>query len=174
MKKSKQLRIVAACMTIVGVILLILAFTILKTCDNCGQGWEGHRAAFGESYSPNFFLLVLGGALTMFSLALWFMSFSPQITKMSVQLHSETLDVAGKDIQEMASKSIDLAEPIMAKGVDVTEPYVKRVTKTKAAAVKEAFDGDVKEELKKLQDLYNEGLITSEEYEELRKKKLGL
>lgn len=170
MKTSSKLKIVAAILTVLGIGLIIFGILTTKEiseCTNCGQGWEGHREVFGESYftrtEVNIAPIVVGGVLTFVSIPLWFIGFGPQMTKMGARLQSETMDVAGEDIQEAASKTIDVAEP-----------HVKRMTKTTAGAIKEGLKGDPREELEKAQNLYDEGLINEEEYEALRKKILGL
>ena len=166
MKVTSKLKIVAACMTIVGGLLIILAIAFPnEECLNCGKGWEGHQAVFGESVvtTPNFLFLIPGVMLAFFSLPVWVIALRPALTKMGAKIQSETMDHAGEDISEALDKTID-----------VGAPAAKKVVKTVVGTVKEAINGDVKEELLKAKNLYEEGMITKEEYEQLRKKILDI
>ena len=166
MKVTSKLKIVALIMSIVGVMLIILGIAFPhEECLNCGSGWEGHQAAFGDHIveTPNFLLLVPGIFITFFSLPVWAIALRPALTKVGAQIQSETMDYAGEDVKEAIDKTVDVAAP-----------GAKKIVKTVVGSVKEAINGDVKEELLKAQQLYDDGLITEEEYQQLRKKILDL
>ena len=162
MKASSKLKIVATILTIIGVALIVIGISN-PICLNCSSGWESHKEAFGESTAPNFALIMPGILAIFISIPVWVTALKPQITKMGAELHNETMDVAGEEIKEAVDKTIDVAEP-----------GVKRVVKSVAGTLKEGVKGNIEEELAKAQKLYDDGLISEEEYEALRKKILGI
>lgn len=159
MKISNKFKVFGIVGLVVGVFLVVSAFTIFKTCLNCDSGWEGHREFFGESYSPNLFILFVGSAISIFSISLLFVGFRPAIAKVGAKLHSETIDYAGGEIGNALDKT-----------VDVVAPAVEKTVKT----IKKGFSDDIKVKLDEAKSLYEHGDISKEEYEALRKKILNI
>ena len=160
MKTSSKFKVAGTILLIIGVILVILSSTVAKTCTNCGRGWEDHRDAFGESYSPNLGLGFFGGVAIMGGIALLVNGFRPQIAKTNAKLNNETLDEAGKDISEVMNKTVDVVDPAIGKAVTNIQGHIKGL--------------DKKSRLDEAKALYENGDITKEEYEAMRKDILNI
>ena len=93
------------------------------------------------------------------SIGLLATGFKPSIAKVSAKLHSETMDHAGEDIGEAIDKTIDVAGPAL-----------KKTVKT----IKSGFVDDTKTKLDEAKALYENGDISEDEYEALRKKILNI
>lgn len=159
MKTSNKFKIAGFICLVVGIVLIVSSLTIFKTCVNCKSGWESHRETFGERYNPNFIFLFLGIILSFASITLLFIGFGPSITKTSAKLHSETMDYAGKDISDALDKTVDVAAPAIEKTVKT---------------IKKGFSNDTKTKLDEAKVLYENGDISKDEYEALRKKILNI
>ena len=149
MKVSTKLKILAILINVFGAIVIGLAFVFPEE--------------FAGSTEPNFAFIGFGAMIEFASIGVWGMAFKPYFTKMKAKLHSETMDYAGEEVGDAINKT-----------VDVGAPATKKIVKTVVSSAKEVLTDDVKEELIRAQKLYNEGIITKDEYEQLRKKILNL
>lgn len=167
MKVSSKFKIAGTILLILGGILVVLSLTSARTCVNCGQGWEAHKNAFGESYTPNIGLLFFGSILTFVGIGLLITGFRPEITKTAAKLTNETLDHAGKDISDAMEKSVDVVTPAIGKAADAVAPALGKV-------VSNVKGSNKKSKLDEAKALYENGDISKEEYEAMRKDILGL
>ena len=168
MKVSSKFKVIGIIVLITGIVLTILSFTAFKTCVNCKPGWEGHRDAFGERYTPNMFLIFFGSTSIMIGISLLFMGLRPQMMKTAAKLNNETLDYAGKEVSETLEKTVDVAAPAIEKTADVVGPAIgKVVSNVKGKSGK-------KSQLDEAKALYENGDISEEEYEAMRKNILDI
>ena len=108
---------------------------------------------------PNPACLIPGAFLVVISIMILVVGFMPQINKTFAKLDSETMDYAGKDIAEALDKSVDVVSPSIEKTVK---------------AVKKGFSSDIKNKLDEAKVLYDNGDISEEEYEAMRKNILNI
>lgn len=167
MKVSSKFKIAGTILLIIGGILVILSLTSAKTCVNCGQGWEGHKNAFGESYAPNMGLLAFGSIAAFIGIGLLLTGYRPEMTKTAAKLTNETLEHAGKDISDSLEKTVDVATPAIGKTADAVAPAIGKI-------VSDVKGTNKKSKLDEAKALYENGDISKEEYEAMRKDILGL
>ena len=168
MKTSTKFKFAGIITLIVGIVIVILSLTSFKTCVNCGKGWESHQEAFGKSYAPNMILLPIGIIISMASISLLFMGFKPQMVKTAAKLSNETLDYAGKDVSDALEKTVDVAAPAIGKTADVVGTAIGKVASNAKG------ETSYKNKLDEVKALYENGDITQEEYEAMRKKILNI
>ena len=150
MKVSTKLKIFAILINIFGAIVIGLAFVFTEE--------------FAGINEPNFMLIGFGWMIEILSVPVWVSALSPHFTKMRAKLHSETMDYAGEEVSDALNKT-----------AEVGAPATKKIVKTVVEGVREnQNNNDLKNELLKIQSLYDEGVITKEEYEQMRKKILKL
>ena len=86
----------------------------------------------------------LGGFIAFLGLPCLFIGIRPFIMKMGAKMHSETMDYAGKDISEAATKTIDVAKPVIEKGAEVITPVVGNLAGTIAESISEGINNGKK------------------------------
>lgn len=145
MKKTKKLKIWGLIQLVIAIILILLG---IKSFNN-GKG-------FG--------MLPIGMVLGVLSLPIISFGFSPELTKLSSEVTKETLEHAGKDLGD-----------VMFKTSHIATPAIKNISGAVAEGFKEAKSTKSKEELLfEAKELFAKEIITKEEYEEMRKKILGI
>lgn len=131
------------------VFLIISAFLFIM-----GLNLNGPRNYFGGlELRPGYIF----AAFPLFFLTLVFLGigFLPEVTKVASQINSEVIDHAGEEIKTSTTKTARVIAPAIKTGVD-------EIKKDKEQSLKEA------------KDLYENNLITKEEYNMMRKKILDI
>lgn len=151
MKTTAKLKLWGVTLAILGVTLIVLSTTI-------------YSDSFGPfSNQPNKRLLIPGVLCVFFSFPLLVMGFSPQLTRLSAKVQTETVDHAKDDLNESVSKTTDV--------------MMKAVTPSIKTAINELGTTNqisLEEQLKEAKRLFDQALITNEEYQALRNKILGI
>lgn len=148
MKSTTKLKIVGLTTLVIALLLVVLSFTIFRD-----KSWDHFTV------KPNFVLLILGVFLGMVALMITLLGFSPEIAKFSSKIGAETIAHAQKEMETVVSKKAEVVIP------NVT-PELKRSL--------EELKKDYQSQLIEIDDLLKKGLITAEEYQEMRKTILGL
>lgn len=148
MKKTKIFKIWGAVQLGVGLIVVILAFIFKIDMD-------------GPFTMPNPGILTLGGFLTSTAVIILIIGFIPEIVKLFSNIKSEIIDHAGKDISEATKKGAETVVPAVT-------PELKRAYKT----IKD--EKTIEEKLSEAQRLLDNKIITKEEYDQMRKRILGI
>lgn len=114
------------------------------------------------AWKPNFGLFVPGMFLGFFSFPVILSGFGPQLTKFHAKVQQETLDYAGQDIKDVTAKSAETIIPAIT-------PSIKTAVSEIKSGLNETNNKTRKELLLEAKHLLDEGLITKEEYENMRK-----
>lgn len=75
-------------------------------------------------------LCVGGGVVMMIGIAVTWTGLTPYMIKLGAKIQKETLDYAGHDISAVGVRGVEVAEPIINKGVDVIAPNVEKVVRS--------------------------------------------
>lgn len=156
LKNSTKLKIWGFCQLALAIILLILGSTIFRD-----KSWDGF------AWKPNFALFVPGIFLTILSIPVIVSGYNPQIAKFGSKLQSETIDYAGKDIQEAISKSADTVIPAITPSIKAAVSEIKSDKNTLEKNTKE-------EQLIEAKKLFDNQLISEDEYRRMRISILGI
>lgn len=156
MKNSVKLKIWGICQLLFGVVLMVLGGTVFRD-----RSWDGF------AWKPNFALFVPGMFLAFLSITIILKGFAPQIAKFGSQLHSETMDYAGKDIKQAISKSADTIVPAVT-------PSIKTAFSELNISQKNIEMPSKKEQLMEAKKLFDDHLINENEYKSMREKILGI
>lgn len=143
MKKTKKLKIWGFIQLAIGLIILIVGLSM-------------------DPFSGGFFIIFLGGALTIFSIPILTIGFSPEIAKFNSKIKSETMDHAGEDIKEATSKTASVIIPGVTPSIKEAYGEIKGKPKS------------IEDELSEAESLLNKGVITKDEYEQMRKNIIGI
>lgn len=146
MKKTQKLKIWGLIQLIVGILLVILGFTT-------GRG----------SFSINMPLLMIGAFVTMTSFWLLMIGFAPQIAKFSSNVQSEVMDHAKDDIEKVYDQK-----------TDIIKPAVRKMSEVVGDGLKSGMKSSYEEQLIEAQNLLDNKIITQEEFEQMRKRILGI
>lgn len=145
-KKATKLKIIGFLILGVGAILIISGIVV------------GRDDFFGM---PEMSFLVPGIFIAFISLFILLSGFSPEIAKFSSELDKEIHAHAGQEIYEATKKRADTVVPAIT-------PAIKE-------AVKEIKDKKTLEELlNEAKILFDKGVVTKDEYEQMRKNILGI
>ncbi len=157
MKNSQKLKIWGFFQLAFAILLIVLGSTVYRD-----KSWD-HFA-----WKPNFLLFVPGMFLAVLSLPIIISAFHPQIAKFNAKLQSEVIDYAGEDMKEAISKS---AGKVV---IPAVTPSIKEaISEIKGERVNTSIDSK-KLELKEAKKLYDDCLISQEEYQQMRKNILGI
>ncbi len=156
MKNSTKLKIWGFCQLTLAIILLILGGTVFRD-----KSWDDFV------WKPNFALFVPGLFLAILSLAFIVSGFNPQIVKFGSKLKSEVIDYAGKDIKEAISKSADTVIPAIT-------PSIKAAVSELNSDKKPSKNNSKREQLIEAKKLFDDHLISEDEYKGMRKSILGI
>lgn len=154
MKNTTKLKIWGFCQLAIAIILIILGSTIFR--DKKFFTWK-----------PNFALFVPGLFLSVFSFPILVLGFNPQIAKFGSKIQAETMDYAGKDIGEAISKTANTVIPAITPSI---KEAVSEINKDKKSSDK----SDKAAQLIAAKKLFNNKLISEDEYKQMRKSILGL
>jgi hypothetical protein len=159
MKRTTKLKIIAGVLLTVAAILIILGAGPLRD-----KSWDDF------AWKPNFGLFIPGVFLAFITIPLWISSFAPLMTKWGAEIHAETMDKAGSSLQTAGKKTVDVAAPVVSYGFDKMQPTVQKGINM----VSEAFRGHGKTKdraalLTEAKKLYEDKLITEEEYKKMRR-----
>jgi hypothetical protein len=144
MKKTTIFKIWGIIQLIIGIALLFLGFSDKDSFD-----------------MPNISLIYPGFLLIGLSLMILSVGFSPEVAKLKSKIEAETIDHAGKDISEAKRKGAETVIPAVT-------PELKRAYKT----IKD--EKTIEEKLSEAQRLLDNKIITNEEYDQMRKRILGI
>jgi hypothetical protein len=155
MKNTTKLKIWGLCQLVLAIILVLLGGTVMRDTS-----WT-------LEWKPNYGLFVPGMFLGMLSLPIIFIGFSPEITKFSSKLHSETIDYAQDEMKEAISKSADTVIPTIT-------PSIKNAVNEINGDKRKVNNMTKEEQLMEAKKLFDTHLIEEEEYKSMRKKILGI
>jgi hypothetical protein len=156
MKVTKKLKIWGFSQLGIAVLLIILGSTVLRD-----RSWDDF------TWKPNFALFVPGMFLAVLSLPIIISGFHPQITKLGAKLQSEVMDYAGEDMKQAISKSANTVIPA------VTPSIKQAISEIKNEKAKEE-NNSIEEQLIEAKKLFDDHLISEDEYKQMRKSILGI
>lgn len=146
MKNTTKVKIWGFTQLVIGAVLIVLAWFVYNKEDMFGN-------------SPNVAMFVIGILLAFWAFIIIIAGFDPQFAKFSAKMRSETLDYAKDEIKEATSKQAETVVPAVT-------PTIKR-------AYKEIKDEkSVEDKLKEAKRLFDNEIITAEEYKEIRRRVL--
>ncbi|MFA6739467.1 MAG: SHOCT domain-containing protein [Bacilli bacterium] len=151
MKNSSKLKRWGFIQLGVALALILLGSTIFRDTS-----WDGF------AWAPNFALFVPGLFLFVLSLPILAMGFSPQLTRFQSKLHSETMDYAKEDLQSAIHKTADVIVPAVT-------PSIQTIASVLAESTSPTPKTDRASQLREAQKLYDDHLISLEEYTQMRK-----
>lgn len=145
-KISRRFIIIGIVVLLIGIVLICVGgvkikdrFVELKRLDE-QHDKDVDAWMRGERDMPSFpdrtpsvggILLCFGGFfVTMIGVGVTCVGLQPYITKVGAKMEKETLDYAGGDISAVGVRGIEVAEPIINKGVDVIAPNVEKVVRS--------------------------------------------
>lgn len=80
--------------------------------------------------SFNMGLFACGGFLLLIGVVVAAAGFRPYFTKLGAKIGKETLDYAGDDISAVGVRGVEVAEPVINKGMDVITPNVENIVRS--------------------------------------------
>lgn len=152
-KISRRFIIIGLVVLLIGIALICVGGVKIKDriveCKRLDEQYKQEYAAWKERWfenprtageSPSFpdstpsvggiLLCFGGGVVIMIGIGVTFVGLQPYITKVGAKMEKETLDYAGGDISAVGVRGIEVAEPIINKGVDVIAPNVEKVVRS--------------------------------------------
>ena len=122
-KISKIILTIGITILVIGIVLIILGIVqqneLKQAYDEWHQKWfYEHTATLNEKPSQVSVVLIVGIFVSVISFVPIFMGATPFIAKTAFKLQKETLDYAGEDMTAVGMKGIDVAKPVVKKGVD--------------------------------------------------------
>lgn len=150
MKNSAKLKRWGLIQLLIALVLIILGSTIFRDTTWDGFAWKPNIALF----VPGLFLLVL-------SFPILVMGYAPQWVRFQSKLHSETMDYAKDELQTAIHKSADVIVPAVT-------PSIQTIASAIAEAKATAPKNDRAAQLREAKKLYEEQLISREEYTNMR------
>ncbi|VEU82829.1 hypothetical protein [Acholeplasma hippikon] len=147
MKTTTKLKIWGFIQLILGMMLIVSANTVFAEED-----------IFGKHVRPE--VIVPGILLVFISIIIIFAGFAPELTSMSAKVQSESVQYAKDELEE----SISATSTVVAEGI---KPAVKET-------IIELRQEDVESQLINAKSLFEQKLISESEYQELKKRILGI
>jgi hypothetical protein len=105
--------------------------------------------------------------LAILSLPILISGFNPQIVKIGAKLQSEVIDYAGEDMKQAISKSAHTVIPA------VTPSIKQAISDIKNENAKDE-DDSIEEQLIEAKKLFDDHLISEDEYKQMRRSILGI
>ncbi len=156
MKVTTKLKIWGFSQMAIAILLIILGSTVFRD-----RSWDYF------TWKPNLALFVPGTFLAVLSLPVILSGFNPQIAKFGAKIHSEVIEYAGDDMKQAISKSANTVIPA------VTPSIKQAISEVKSGKSKEDNDS-IKKQLIEAKKLLDDQLISDAEYNQMRKKILGI
>lgn len=139
------------CQLAIGITLVILGSTVFRD-----RSWD-HFA-----WKPNIAMFIPGMFLAFMSTPILLSGFSPQIMKFGSKLQSETMDYAGEDYGKAISKTANVVVSSVTPAIKTAFTAINEVTNT-------SNKKDRATQLTEAKKLYDDRLISFEEYQQMRK-----
>lgn len=150
MKTTKKIKIWGVIQLIIGPILVLLGTTV-----------------FNDGFMPYFPLFVPGILLSFSAFMIIIFGFTPEITKFMSKVQTETIEHSGQEMGEAYSKMSETVVPAVT-------PSIKKAVSEINGGIKKENHNDLEAQLTEIKKLKDKGIITTEEYTEMRKNILGL
>ena len=151
MKNTTKLKIIGCSLLTLSVILMLLGATVFRD-----RSWDDF------AWKPNFALFVPGMFLGVISLGFLITGFTPELAKFQAKVQAETVDHAGKEIKVATAKTAETIIPAIT-------PSLKTAVSDINSGIKASSVKSRKEQLLEAKQLFDDRLISEEEYQAMRK-----
>jgi hypothetical protein len=164
-KVRKKIKIVAICFDVIGVMLLIAGIICAIVISAPDMGSSGWFEAEGSRMGLIFGLCVPGGFLLFLSIPLW------------LTYHQRS--IAAFQAQQMAPVTEEGADKVAGPVIQKAAPHIGNMIKEVSKGWNDGksskdSDSDFESKLDQIERLKTAGKISEEEYNQMRKKILGL
>lgn len=150
--KNKKGRLLGSVLLILGIILFIVAIIRLT---------KGNYAA--NSMVLSGFMLMLGLFFLFAGLMILIFSLRVPLTKKMIKTQTNILEENKEDLEELTKLN-----------ANIQNPYFKQKYETQAESFKTFKEKSLEEKLEEANSLKDKGIITEEEYQNLRKNILNI